>query len=77
MKDKVQDKYCNNIVYYYNSKEEDNVNYTGETKCRLGKRIKEHQGSDKNSAIVLNFQAKDLPPPVPTEFSILAKNYAN
>ena len=38
LKDKVPEKYCSNLVYYYNSQSEENTDYTGETKCRIGKR---------------------------------------
>ena len=63
VKDEIKDKYISNIVYYFDSASENNVDYTGETKCRWGKRIVEHQGRDKKSAIVINFQSKNLPPP--------------
>ena len=53
------------------------VLYTGETKCRLGKRMKEHLGRDKESAIVKNVLSKSIPPPSEEEFSILATNYPN
>ena len=77
VKDKVQKEHCSNIIYYYESKTDESIAYTGETKCRLGKRIKEHQGRDKNSAIVIDFTAKGLPPPSPSEFNILGRNYKN
>ena len=77
VKDEIKDKYISNIVYYFDSASENNVDYTGETKCRWGKRIVEHQGRDKKSAIVINFQSKNLPPPQTGEFRILAKNYPN
>ena len=76
-KDKVQKEHSSNIIYYYENKNDENTAYIGETKCRFGKRIKEHQGSDKQSAIVINFQEKNLPPPSPSEFSILGRNYTN
>ena len=59
------------------SGKDDRVDYIGETKCRFGKRIKEHQGVDKNSAIVSNVISKGLGPPENSEFSVLAKNYPN
>ena len=77
VKDEIKDKYISNIVYYFDSASENNVDYTGETKCRWGKRIVEHQGRDKKSAIVINFQSKNLAPPQTGEFRILAKNYPN
>ena len=58
VKDKVEKEHCSNIVYYYESKRDESIAYTGETKCRLGKRIKEHQGRDKNSAIVIDFSER-------------------
>ena len=76
-KDKVLKEHCSNLIYYYQNKDDENAAYIGETKCRFGKRIQEHQGSDKQSAIVLNFQEKNLPPPSPSEFSILGRNYTN
>ena len=76
VKDKIEILHCSNIVYYYKGSNNNN-DYTGETKCRLGKRIREHQGGDKESAIVKNFQGKDIDPPLSTEFSILARNYSN
>ena len=77
VKDKVEKEHCSNIAYYYESKRDESIAYTGETKCRFGKRIKEHQGRDKNSAIVIDFSAKGLAPPSPSEFNIIAKNYNN
>ena len=77
VKDKVEKEHCSNIVYFYQSKWDDNTTYTGETKCRFGKRIREHQGTDKKSAIVLNCQEKGLPPPSPSEFNIIGRNYGN
>ena len=76
VKDKVPKEHCSNLIYYFKRKTDENA-YTGETKMRLGKRIKEHQGGDKNSAIVLDFQEKNLPPPSPSEFTILGRNYNN
>ena len=76
-KDKVQKEHCSNIVYYYENKRDENNNYTGETRVRFGKRIKEHQGRDKGSAIVIDFTTKGQPPPSPSEFSILGRNYNN
>ena len=64
------------MIYYFKRKTDENA-YTGETKVRLGKRMKEHQRGDKNSAIVLDFQEKNLPPPSPSEFTILGRNYNN
>ena len=70
--------HCSDVVYYYKSNAENiKDEYVGETKCRFGKRIKEYQGSDKESAIVNNFKEKDIDPPSMTEFSILTKNYNN
>ena len=77
VKDKIETLHCSNIVYYYKGSTADNNDYTGETKCRLGKRVKEHQGGDKESAIVKNFREKDIDPPLSTDFSILARNYTN
>ena len=76
LKDKIDDQYCSDLVYYFQSSREENVTYTGETKCRLGKRIKEHQGKDKMSAIVIDYKKKGIQPPKPEEFRILAKNYS-
>ena len=38
--------------------------------------MKEHLGSDKESAIVNNFLSKGIPSPTEDEFSILATNYS-
>ena len=76
VKDKVPKEHCSNLIYYFKRKTDENA-YTGETKVRLGKRMKEHQRGDKNSAIVLDFQEKNLPPPSPSEFTILGRNYNN
>ena len=77
VKDKVHKEHCSDIVYYYQSKWDENATYTGETKCRFGKRIQEHRGLDKKSAIVINFKEKGLPPPSPSEFMVLGRNYSN
>ena len=77
VKDKSDDHHCSNIVYYYQRNDDENVDYIGETKVRFGKRIKQHQGGDKGSSIVIDFKANNLAPPSPTEFTILAKNYTN
>ena len=68
-------EHLSNLVYYYQSRRDQDCDYTGETKGRYGKRIGEHQGRDKESAIVIDFQAKGLPPPSPSEFTILGRNY--
>ena len=49
----------------------------GETKCRMGKRTQQHQRSDKESAIYQNYTKRNIDPPDPKDFSILAKNYNN
>ena len=72
-KDKVEKEHCSDIIYYYQSKWDQSAAYTGETKCRFGKRIQEHRGTDKKSAIVLHCQEKGHPPPSPSEFSILGE----
>ena len=77
IKDKIDNEHYSNIVYCYESKIDERVTYIGETKCRFGKRTKEHQGIDKNSAINADHKLKGLPPPSPSEFNILAKNYNN
>ena len=77
VKDKVPKEHCSNLIYYYERRDDEDTAYTGETRCRIGKRIQEHQGRDKQSAIVLNFQEKNLPPPSPSEFTILGRNYGN
>ena len=76
-KDEVQKEHRSNLIYYYQNKEDNNTAYIGETKCRLGKRIKEHQGADKQSAIVINCREKNLPPPSPSEFTVIGRNYDN
>ena len=77
LKDKIKDQHCSDLVYHFISETDENATYTGETKCRLGKRIKEHQGNDKKSAIYLNFTTKGLPPPHSGEFTIVGKNYSH
>ena len=77
VKDKVKTEHLSNLVYYYQNRRDEDSDYTGETKGRYGKRIGEHQGRDKASAIVVDFQAKGLPPPSPSEFTILGRNYTN
>ena len=50
-------------MYYYESNAENiKDDYVGETKCRFGKHIKEHQWSDKESAIVKILRRKILIP---------------
>ena len=77
-KDKIDRLHNSNLVYYYKGSggliRDD---YTGETKCRIGKRIEEHCGRDKGSAIVKNCEEIGIEPPTPDDFTILAKNYAN
>ena len=77
VKDKVKKEHQSNIIYYYEKETDENTTYTGETKVRFGKRIKEHQGRDKGSAIVTHFSKKGLPPPSPSEFRIIGRNYNN
>ena len=73
VKDKINTLHCSNVVYYYKSSNDHHKDeYIGETKCRLGKRVNEHQGSDKESAI-----EKKIDPPTADEFSILVRNYKN
>ena len=77
-KDKIDKLHCSDVVYYYKgSGGRIRDDYTGETRCRLGKRIKEHQGRDKGSAIVKNCVENDIEPPSSDDFTILAKNYAD
>ena len=77
IKDKIKTLQNSNLIYKFESSHEQSVNYIGETKCRLEKRIEEYQGKDKESAIFKNFTEKDLPRPSPSEFCVLAKNYQN
>ena len=77
-KDRIKDMHCSNLVYEYRgSGGELRDDYIGETKCRLGTRIQQHQRSDKESAIYQNYTNKNIDPPDPKDFSILAKNYNN
>ena len=78
VKDKIPFLHCSDLVYHYEDRRVDNKeDYTGETKCRIGKRIKEHQGSDKESAIAKYTIKENIGPPLKSNFSILAKNYRN
>ena len=61
LKDKIEDQYCSNLVNHFDSNNE-NESYTGETKCRLGKRVKQHQLKDKKTTIFINQTTKGLPP---------------
>lgn len=68
--------HCSNLVYHYKKDlTEDYDDYGGETKCRIGKRIKDHRGADKNSTIYRNNISKNLPLADKSEFTIVAKNY--
>ena len=59
VKDKIDIMHCSDVVYHYESNAENiKDDYVRETKCRFGKRIKEHQGRDQESAIVKNFKEK-------------------
>ena len=61
VKDKIDIMHCSDAVYYYGSNAENiKDDYIGETKSRFGKRIKEHQGSDKESAIVKNVKDRKI-----------------
>ena len=73
-KDKVQKEHCSDLIYCYQNKDDENTAYIGETKCRFEIRIKERQGTDKQSAIVVNFKEKNIPPPSPSEFTVLGRN---
>ena len=77
VKDKVPKEHCSNLIYYFKRKTDESSTYIGETKVRLGKRMKEHQGGDKSSAIVLDFREKSLSLPSPSEFTVLGRNYHN
>ena len=75
VKDKINTLHCSNVVYHYKSSNEHHKDeHIGETKCRLGKRVNEHQGSDKESAIVKNAIEKKIDPLTADEFSILARD---
>ena len=77
-KDNIKKLHCSNLIYYYKgSGGDEKDDYTGETKVRLGKRIKQHIREDKESAIFKNFQDKNIDPPTQEDFSILGKNYTN
>ena len=69
-----------NLLRYFffkGSGGEERDDYVGETKCRMGKRTQQHQRSDKESAIYQNYTKRNIDPPDPKDFSILAKNYNN
>ena len=77
-KDKVDPLHSSNVVYYYKGSGTDQKDdYTGETKCRIGKRIDEHIKTDKESAIYKNYHQKNIAPPSPSDFTIVGKNYEN
>ena len=77
-KDKVDPMHCSNLVYYYKgSGTGEKDDYTGETKCRIGKRIHEHIRYDTESAIYKNYHQKNITPPTPSDFSVIGKNYEN
>ena len=40
-----------NVIYKYTCSEDQNISYVGETSRQLFRRIEDHKGSDKNSAI--------------------------
>ena len=46
VKDKIKEESLSDIVSHYKSSKEDCIDYTGDTKCRFGKWIKEHQGAN-------------------------------
>ena len=73
-KDKVQKENSSNIIYHYQSKHDKETAYIGKKKCRFGNR---NQGRDKQLAIVIKSNEKNLLPPSPSEFSIIGRNYSN
>ena len=75
-KDEISKTYRSDLIYHYTCPTSAD-DYIGETKCRLGKRIEEHQGSDKESAIVRHFKTRKSPPPDDSDFVVLASNYQN
>ena len=77
VKDKIDIMHCSDVVYYYESSAENiKDDYVGETKCRFGKRIKEHQGkgATKNLLLPKILRRKIL---IPHQCQNLAKNYNN
>ena len=75
LKDRLETQHCSNLIYYYINPSDPTDDYGGETKCRLGKRIKDHQGTDKYSTIYRHNMNKDLPPAKPDDFQIIERNY--
>ena len=76
LKDPINKNHQSNLVYYYKDPNS-GVDYAGETKCRLEKRMKEHKGTDKESAIVKHCKTTDSLPPSSDDFTVLGTNYPN
>ena len=79
LKDKVDEKHLSNYVYSYecSKKVKCKDNYVGETGRRKIKRIREHAGNDKNSAIYKHSKMNKHTIVKEEDFHVLAANYPN
>lgn len=76
IKDKTALKHNNNIVYHAQCPEPGcKANYTGQTKCRLEKRVIEHNKQDKNSHLLKHSIKENHHRVWLNDFKVIGKNY--
>ena len=76
IKDKIKFQHQHNVVYHAvcpNAK--CTSHYTGQTKCRIMKRAKEHQGTDKKSHLTIHAKKTKHKKVNISSFEILGKGY--
>ena len=76
IKDKIKLEHQHNIVYHSECPNRKcTSNYTGETKCRIVKRVGQHHGKDKSSHIFRHSQRTKHKKVDLKDFKILGKGY--
>ena len=56
LKSKVSDLFAANVVYKFTCSSDSSITYLGETKRQLFRRISDHKGKDKNSAVLQHLE---------------------
>ena len=76
IKDQTKFEHMHNVVYHTKCPHKEcNSHYSGQTKCRIGKRALQHRGTDKNSHVLQHTKIKNHKRVEIKDFKILGKGY--
>ena len=76
IKDKTKPEHMHNIVYHAKCPEDDcNANYIGQMKCRLQKRIIQHNKTDKTSHIHIHSNSNNHRRVWTDDFKVIGRGY--